>query len=154
MNKISGVLKIICLLSVILLCANIHGFSWFKKTPEPIPEQEKGIPKETREYTLKVGDTFSISLPENITTGYSWRMLVREPANERLIELVKTEYKSDSPEPMIGGGGTITFTFRAKKATEERRPGDHNPNAVFLYYCFILSGKVAQIVDMRLTITK
>ena len=61
---------------------------------------------------LKTGETFTISLEGNPTTGYSWEVSGIDPA---LVELVgEPDYKSDSS--LIGAGGMFTFTFKAVAA--------------------------------------
>ena len=58
---------------------------------------------------LKTGETFTISLEGNPTTGYSWEVSGIDPA---VVEQVgEPDYKSDSS--LIGSGGMSTFTFKA-----------------------------------------
>lgn len=58
---------------------------------------------------LKTGDTFTIALEGNPTTGYSWEVSGIDPA---VVEQVgEPDFKSDSK--LIGAGGMFTFTFKA-----------------------------------------
>ena len=58
---------------------------------------------------LKTGETFTISLEGNPTTGYSWEVSSIDPA---VVEQVgEPDFKSDSK--LIGAGGMFTFTFKA-----------------------------------------
>jgi inhibitor of cysteine peptidase len=59
--------------------------------------------------SVKVGDTFSITLDGNPTTGYAWETL---PDSAALLTLVgEPAYNSSSD--LLGAGGTYTFTFKA-----------------------------------------
>ena len=77
-----------------------------------------------------VGETFTITLRGNPTTGYSW------DATEIPAEITLTEkhYEQDKTDPMmVGVGGTFHFRFKAvKKADaaihfEYRRPWENLP---------------------------
>ena len=58
---------------------------------------------------LKTGETFTILLEGNPTTGYNWAVMEIDPA---VVELVgEPDYKADSN--LIGSGGMYTFTFKA-----------------------------------------
>ena len=70
---------------------------------------------------LKTGDTFTVSLEGNPTTGYSWEVAGIEPA---IVELVgEPDYKSDSN--LIGSGGMFKFTFKTVA------PGTSNVKLVY-----------------------
>lgn len=63
--------------------------------------------------SLKAGESVSISLESNPTTGYSWQVVA---IDESLLEMVgEPEYQSDRKGgPLIvGAGGTERFTFKA-----------------------------------------
>jgi len=80
------------------------------------------IPKEVRiddmsngkDLTVYVGQTLSISLAENPTTGYRWTVEDYKPA---LLEQLETIFKASGPTTP-GSGGTRIFGFLAKKAGE------------------------------------
>ncbi len=61
---------------------------------------------------LRVGETFDLALPENLTTAYSWKC-TWEP--EGLLQLTKTEYIPDQPAA-TGSGGTRHYHFAAAQA--------------------------------------
>ena len=61
---------------------------------------------------LNTGDKFTLTLPGNPTTGYSWEI---SEIDSTLIELVgEPAYETDSNR--IGSGGMFTFTFKALSA--------------------------------------
>ena len=62
---------------------------------------------------VKPGKTFTISLPENQTTGYSWQIVA--PGNAANIQ--KGAEGFIWPKQILTGtGGTHTWTFKAKKS--------------------------------------
>jgi inhibitor of cysteine peptidase len=69
-----------------------------------------------RTVMLKVGDTLSVQLPGNPSTGYSW-----EPANAdlKILTLVgEPEFIAQNPGE-TGSGGTVTLRFKATGAGQE-----------------------------------
>ncbi len=65
---------------------------------------------------LKTGETFTVSLEGNPTTGYSWEITEIEA---EVIELTgEPDYDSDSK--LIGSGGMFKFTFKAAAAGTSR----------------------------------
>ena len=61
------------------------------------------------EIQLRVGDTHTIILESNPTTGYQWQ--IGPEFDERLVELVEQSYEPRSDA--LGSGGQESFTFRA-----------------------------------------
>ena len=61
---------------------------------------------------VKVGDTISLKIAGNITTGFSWQ--VAELDANYLQQLGDPEYKTDSA--LTGAGGMYTFKFKALSA--------------------------------------
>jgi Predicted secreted protein len=59
-----------------------------------------------------VGKTFTIVLPENPTTGYTWFWAVGDEVAKRTVELIRKEFLAKQPI-MAGSGGTVKFTFKA-----------------------------------------
>jgi predicted secreted protein/putative hemolysin len=61
--------------------------------------------------TLKVGDTLTVELASNPTTGFSWQV----DANDAkvLAQVGESQYRLGSQTPIPGAGGTQTFTFNA-----------------------------------------
>lgn len=67
-----------------------------------------------KSYTINKGDTFTVTLASNPTTGYQLHMIVdgSEP-----YSLVSKSYKSDpNPGGMTGVGGSSTYTFKGTKS--------------------------------------
>ncbi len=63
----------------------------------------------------KVGDTISIQVRSNPTTGYTWNLA--EPVDNEHLQLLGSTYQVDSHKPgMTGVGGTETWNFKAMKA--------------------------------------
>jgi len=60
-------------------------------------------------FEVSSGDTLSIQLPENPTTGYRWTIQNPDDPN---LELQNSEFSPSSSS--IGAGGQRTFTFQAK----------------------------------------
>lgn len=58
---------------------------------------------------LKTGETFTIALEGNPTTGYNWEVSEIDPTVAQLVG--EPDYKSDSK--LIGSGGMFKFTFKA-----------------------------------------
>ena len=61
--------------------------------------------------TAKVGEDFTIKLPANLTTGYSWRMGEIKPAIVREVD-----YKYNQPvntQRLVGAGGEEVWIFNA-----------------------------------------
>lgn len=64
--------------------------------------------------SAKAGETFTIELEENPTTGYQWSVTV---SDETVVALDKDEYVPDDMSGDIAGsGGTRALTFKAIKA--------------------------------------
>ncbi len=59
---------------------------------------------------VTVGETFTISLESNPTTGYAWEFA--EPLDESILESRGSEYEADQPQA-VGSGGTEHFSFEA-----------------------------------------
>lgn len=66
-------------------------------------------PANVEDMTKKMGETFSISLKSNPTTGYRWQ----PEFNSEFLELLSSEFTPDST--LIGAPGVETFEFRALK---------------------------------------
>ncbi len=64
--------------------------------------------------TVSLGDTFRISLKENPTTGYRWKVAV---AGEPVCALLDDEFR---PGVAPGAGGIHHWRFRAAAAGETR----------------------------------
>lgn len=64
-----------------------------------------------RETRLRVGETFTLELPGNPTTGYAWRV---DRINKNALNEISGEFVRDSGA--IGAGGQFQFKFEAIKA--------------------------------------
>jgi inhibitor of cysteine peptidase len=64
--------------------------------------------------TLRPGQTFTLSLASNPTTGYSWEFVGLDAQD--IVEVVKEEYVADSK--LIGAGGVQTIVLKTVKAGE------------------------------------
>ena len=58
---------------------------------------------------VKEGETFSILLESNPSTGYGWDVVF----DARYLELVGQDFILSSPDSMVGAGGLEEFTFKA-----------------------------------------
>ncbi|MFH5835360.1 protease inhibitor I42 family protein [Proteiniclasticum sp. C24MP] len=62
------------------------------------------------------GDTLTIALEENPTTGFCWSYTI---SDENVIHLVEDGYTAESNDPnVVGGGGMHQYTFEGLKAGE------------------------------------
>jgi inhibitor of cysteine peptidase len=74
--------------------------------------------------SIKPGETFTIELEGNPTTGYSWEIFEVDP--EIIMPVGDPEYNSDSD--LIGSGGKFIFTLKAQQAGETHLSmGYHRP---------------------------
>jgi inhibitor of cysteine peptidase len=71
---------------------------------------------------LTVGQTHTIALTSNPTTGYRWQLA--GPIDERIIKLVSSEYKRPDSR-LVGAGGQELWKFQAV--------GKGNTNIVMTY---------------------
>lgn len=67
--------------------------------------------KENTNITVNAGETFTVKLDENPTTGYQWSYAV---SDENVVALSKDEYAADRTAGDIeGAGGQRVLTFKA-----------------------------------------
>ncbi len=65
-----------------------------------------------KQITLRAGDTLTVTLESNPTTGYSWQVMYLDQTV--LVQDGQPEYKQASgSEGLVGAGGTETFHFKA-----------------------------------------
>jgi inhibitor of cysteine peptidase len=69
----------------------------------------KGQP-EGQTIELTVGQTHTVTLESNPTTGYRWQLAA--PPDQGILTLVGSEYKKPESK-LIGAGGHESWTFRA-----------------------------------------
>lgn len=79
--------------------------------PNPKPDDaQPSVRKRPSTIESKVGDTFTIPLEANHTTGYSWR-LAQSP-DSAILKQLGEKYEEDS-SGRVGAGGVETWTFQA-----------------------------------------
>lgn len=84
--------------------------------PLQIKEADKG-----KEFTLKLHDTFSVTLPTNPSTGYSWYVLTGTSTWKLKSRFIITPKRTKNP-PMPGAPVTEVFTFQTTgKGTSDLR---------------------------------
>jgi inhibitor of cysteine peptidase len=70
-----------------------------------------------RSFTAKVGDTISVVLAGNPTTGYLWEAALADDATTLLTLVGEPAYAPDKVATgVVGSGGMYTFTFSAAAA--------------------------------------
>lgn len=72
------------------------------------PQVQEGATAEQIETT--VGQTFSVTLDSNPTTGYKWQLA--KPLDEGILKLVGSEYKKPATK-LVGAGGKEIWVFKA-----------------------------------------
>ena len=78
----------------------------------------------TNEVKLAVGQTYSIDLDSNPTTGYSWRLV--SPTNSVFMLVTNTYEPRKNTERLVGSGGMEHWTFKAVGPAPFRaEPGRH-----------------------------
>ncbi len=100
-------LALVCLMTTVLL----SPLACSSAVPK---ELSVDIASTGKEVTLAAGDTLTVTLESNITTGYSWN----ETANisDKLV-LQQTGHKYETPAtPALGAGGKEVWTIKALKA--------------------------------------
>ena len=64
--------------------------------------------------SVKSGETFTIKLEANPTTGYEWSATI---SDESVVTLEKSDYAPDeAASDVVGSGGMQTLTFKALKS--------------------------------------
>ena len=77
-------------------------------------EAAKVYGKDNTKITAKAGETFTIQLEENVTTGYRWSLTI---ADESVVKLTKDDYNTEQTDKkLVGAGGIRELTFEALKA--------------------------------------
>lgn len=113
---ISGVIAA-CILAVLVAgCTQAPGPGTPSPTPAGTPAAVLSFNQESngKNVTIGEGTPFSLSLPENPTTGYSWYL-----SHSAGITLLGDEYIAPSTQ-LIGAGGTHMWTFVGEKRGDQR----------------------------------
>jgi len=87
---------------------------------------------------VAVGDTLTVNLEANPTTGFEWEL--REMTDETVLEEEGHAYVAPESEATVGAGGKEVWTFKALKEGEStiimeyRRPWEQEvePDKVFI----------------------
>jgi inhibitor of cysteine peptidase len=69
-----------------------------------------------KSFTVNVGDTVTVVIPGNPTTGYSWAAALTSKDAALLQQQGDPTYVEGATGDVVGAGGTFTFTFRAAGA--------------------------------------
>lgn len=75
--------------------------------------QANNFNKPEESVSLKRGETVTVSLPSNPTTGYSWGLCSKNTRNT-IVGITELEYKANQPQ-LVGSGGTQTWQVTGKK---------------------------------------
>ena len=81
-----------------------------------MPEIQITMSDRDRQIVVRPGDTLVISLDENLTTGYEWKVA---SVSSQIVELIDTRYLQKT-RVALGGGGTREVRFRAKAPGQAR----------------------------------
>lgn len=127
--------KAIITIVIIVVVAGLGYWVYqLTSTPKETPNLEQGLEEELREtipsasedaepqattsissIEATTGDSFSVDLDANPTTGYQWEL----DFDSEYLQLLNRKYVPRATETdLVGAGGTDTFNFRALK------PGD------------------------------
>ncbi|MBM3708400.1 MAG: protease inhibitor I42 family protein [Actinobacteria bacterium] len=97
-------------LSIFLAAAliiSIFAFAGCASSTAALTEKDNG-----KSIELKVGETITVKLESNPTTGYSWSL--SEETDQGIMFMISSEYKQSSDDKeLVGGGGFETFKFKA-----------------------------------------
>lgn len=100
-------------LMMMLVVMSLVACSPAPKPPvtDEVPEVEAGAGDSIR---TKTGETFTVALESNPTTGYGWALDGKEDAT--VVRKVSDEFVGKPHPPgMVGVGGTERWTFQAAK---------------------------------------
>jgi len=77
----------------------------------PIPVDPTGVyTNSINPINVKIGDTFTISLDSNATTGYEWQF--SQAIDSLILQLVSSQYEAPASN-MVGAGGKQVWKFKA-----------------------------------------
>ena len=91
--------------------ARFTGVSALGVRPNPKPDDaQPSVRKRPSTIETKAGDTFTIPLEANHTTGYSWRLA--QTPDPAILKQAGEKYEEDNSGG-VGAGGVETWTFQA-----------------------------------------
>ncbi|MBC2595288.1 protease inhibitor I42 family protein [Ruficoccus amylovorans] len=82
--------------------------------------QTLGMASNGETFQMRVGDTFSVSLPSNPSTGYSWQL---DDSYKPVLTMpggAQSQTFSAGTTAIVGAPGIATWTFKAAKAGETK----------------------------------
>jgi len=98
---------------LVLIALVAAGAAFAMSTDEPSEATVYTADDDGTSIVLEPGESFSVVLPGNATTGYSWQV---EGIDAAILSAAEPVYVSDSE--LVGAGGVYTFTFTAAAAGE------------------------------------
>ena len=102
-------MRTLFLMLVLALCLTACGPAPKPPVPAEVPEADAGDAIRT-----KPGETFTVALDANPSTGYGWALDGKEDAT--VVKKLSDEYVSrPHPQGMVGVGGTERWKFQAVK---------------------------------------
>ena len=87
---------------LIILCVVLAVFTFFCLA---------SIAQESKPMTVRVGDSFTITLRANTSTGYKWQLMM---SDENMLQMVHSEYIPYKSQ-RLGADGKQLWTFKALK---------------------------------------
>ncbi|MBA4396564.1 MAG: hypothetical protein C0394_04165 [Syntrophus sp. (in: bacteria)] len=91
-------------------------YQGIERTPDGC-SPEQGFSDPTRPVAVNAGQTFTLRLRSNPTTGYIWELA--EPLKEGILSFIGREYQADKTD-RVGAGGTEIWTFKSVGTGETR----------------------------------
>ena len=105
--------RTILIAGLVLIALVAAGAAFAMSTDEPSEATVYTADDDGTSIVLEPGESFSVVLPGNATTGYSWQV---EGIDAAILSAAEPVYVSDSE--LVGAGGVYTFTFTAAAAGE------------------------------------
>ncbi|OFW64909.1 MAG: hypothetical protein A2135_00590 [Actinobacteria bacterium RBG_16_67_15] len=103
--------RTILIAGLVLIALVAAGAAFAMSTDEPSEATVYTADDDGTSIVLEPGESFSVVLPGNATTGYSWQV---EGIDAAILSAAEPVYVSDSE--LVGAGGVYTFTFTAAAA--------------------------------------
>ncbi|MDD5338353.1 MAG: protease inhibitor I42 family protein [Dehalococcoidales bacterium] len=103
-------LMVIMLLPLLVIGCGGNGSTTFERTLDDFTAQNNIV----QSVTLNAGDTLTVKLGSNPTTGFNWDDAAI--GNTAVIEQVSRDYLEPTASGIVGAPGTDVWAFRAKAA--------------------------------------
>jgi predicted secreted protein len=98
--------------------------------------------------TISVGEVMQISVEENTTTGYHWKVVGIDPkALKQLAYVVQPSQANNSPVPPAGNGGITTLQFQGVA------PGQTNLKINYAPFYSSDPKHIAEKIRIKVTVT-